>query len=47
MTSPTKFKATLKELALKEDPYSEQKGQLPSYNAYSADGDVTAGFGIR
>ncbi len=42
MISPTGYIATLKELVLKEDPYSEQSGQLDSYNAYSADGDVTA-----
>ncbi len=44
MTSPTKYKAGLKEPALKEDASSGQKGQLPTYNAYSADGDVTAGL---
>jgi len=44
MTSPTKYKALLKEPALKEDATSGQKGQLPTYNAYSADGDVTAGL---
>ena len=37
------FKAKLEEAALKEDRTSGQKSeQLPSYNAYSADGDVTA-----
>jgi N-acetylated-alpha-linked acidic dipeptidase len=37
------FKAKLEEPALKEDKTSGQKTeQLPSYNAYSADGDVTA-----
>ena len=41
MTSPTIYKALLKELALKEDATSGQDGQLPTYNAYSADGDVT------
>ena len=41
MTSPTTYKALLKEPALKEDPTSRQSGQLPTYNAYSADGDVT------
>ncbi|HSN08235.1 MAG TPA: transferrin receptor-like dimerization domain-containing protein [Hanamia sp.] len=40
MTSPTTYKALLKEPALKEDPTSDQSGQLPTYNAYSADGDV-------
>jgi N-acetylated-alpha-linked acidic dipeptidase len=42
MISPSTFKATLKEPALKEDATSGQAGQLPTYNAYSADGDVTA-----
>ena len=41
MTSPSTYKALLKEPALKEDPTSGQSGQLPTYNAYSADGDVT------
>jgi N-acetylated-alpha-linked acidic dipeptidase len=37
------YKAKLEEPALKEDKTSGQKSeQLPSYNAYSADGDVTA-----
>ncbi len=42
MISPTFYKAVLKEPALKEDPTSGQSGQLDTYNAYSADGDVTA-----
>lgn len=42
MTSPTKYTAILKEPALKEDATSGQEGQLPTYNAWSADGDVTA-----
>ena len=42
MISPTSYKAILKEPALKEDATSGQEGQLPTYNAYSADGDVTA-----
>ncbi len=41
MTSPTVYKAVLKEPALKEDATSGQKDQLPIYNAWSADGDVT------
>src|SRR5688572_12844732 len=42
MTGPTKFKAGLSEPALKEDATSGQSGeQLPIYNAWSADGDVT------
>jgi N-acetylated-alpha-linked acidic dipeptidase len=37
------YKAKLEESALKEDRTSGQKSeQLPTYNAYSADGDVTA-----
>lgn len=42
MTSPKSHKEILKEPALKEDATSGQAGQLPTYNAYSADGDVTA-----
>lgn len=42
MTAPTKFKALLKEPALKEDATSGHPDQLPSYNAWSADGDVNA-----
>lgn len=41
MVSPTSYKALLKEPSLKEDGTSGQDGQLPTYNAYSADGDVT------
>ena len=41
MTSPTVYKALLKEPALKEDATSGQQDQLPTYNAWSADGDVT------
>jgi N-acetylated-alpha-linked acidic dipeptidase len=41
--SPFKYKAGLSEPAFKEDPTSSQtKEQLPPYNCYSADGDVTA-----
>ena len=37
------YKAKLEESTLKEDRTSGQKNeQLPSYNAYSADGDITA-----
>jgi len=43
MIEPAKFKALLSEPALKEDPTSGQTAeQLPVYNAWSADGDVTA-----
>ena len=42
MVAPIRFVATLAEPALPDDPTSgQQKEQLPSYNAYSADGDVT------
>jgi N-acetylated-alpha-linked acidic dipeptidase len=41
MTGPTNFTALLKEPAVKEDATSGQDGQLPTYNAWSADGDVT------
>jgi len=42
MVSPKKYKAILEEPALKEDATSNQKKeQLPTYNAYSVDGDVT------
>ncbi len=43
MTAPEKFTARLGEPELKEDAStSQQSEQLPSYNAYSIDGDVTA-----
>ena len=42
MTSPKKVKAKLTEPAIKEDPSTGQYGQLPVYNCWSADGDVTA-----
>ena len=42
LVEPTKFKATLQEPAVAQDPTSNQQAeQLPTYNAYSADGDVT------
>lgn len=42
MVAPTRFVAKLEEPAIASDPTSSQKpDQLPSYNAYSADGDVT------
>jgi N-acetylated-alpha-linked acidic dipeptidase len=44
MTAPSTYKALLKEPALKEDATSNQQDQLPTYNAWSADGDVTAGL---
>ena len=42
MTAPTKYKAILEEPAYKEDATSGHPDQLPSYNAWSADGDVSA-----
>lgn len=42
MTGPTKYTASLEEPALKEDATSiKTPEQLPVYNAWSADGDVT------
>ncbi len=42
MTAPTAFTASLKEEILSEDATSGQTSeQLPTYNAYSIDGDVT------
>ncbi len=42
MIEPKKFVARLSEPALSMDPTTSQKGeQLPVYNAYSIDGDVT------
>lgn len=43
MVAPTQFRARLQEPPLAVDPTSSQTSeQLPTYNAYSADGDVTA-----
>ena len=43
LIEPTTFKAKLQEPAIPEDPTSNQQSeQLPTYNAYSIDGDVTA-----
>ena len=43
MTEPTKFRAKLEEPAVPGDPTSNRTAeQLPTYNAYSIDGDVTA-----
>jgi N-acetylated-alpha-linked acidic dipeptidase len=42
LVGPTTYKANLTETPLTEDPYThETKTQLPGYNIYSADGDVT------
>jgi len=43
LVAPSHFRAALEEPAVAGDPTSTQRSeQLPSYNAYSADGDVTA-----
>lgn len=43
MIAPETYKAGLQEPAIKEDSTSNQQSeQLPTYNAYSIDGDVTA-----
>jgi N-acetylated-alpha-linked acidic dipeptidase len=42
LTGPTQYTTLLKEPALAEDATSGQANQLPTYNAWSADGDVTA-----
>ncbi len=43
LVEPVKFTAKLQEPALAVDPTSNQQSeQLPTYNAYSIDGDVTA-----
>jgi N-acetylated-alpha-linked acidic dipeptidase len=53
LLEPTQFRAKLQEPVLPIDPTSNQTSeQLPTYNAYSADGDVTAplvyvNYGIR
>ena len=42
LLEPSKFKASLEEPPLTVDPTSSQRNeQLPSFNAYSVDGDVT------
>jgi N-acetylated-alpha-linked acidic dipeptidase len=43
LVAPTRFTAALREPPVANDPTSAQQAeQLPSYNAYSIDGDVTA-----
>ncbi|MGA7159977.1 MAG: transferrin receptor-like dimerization domain-containing protein [Bacteroidota bacterium] len=43
LVAPTKFVAKLQEPVITQDPTSNQQDeQLPTYNAYSIDGDVTA-----
>ncbi len=42
MTSPVRYKAEIKEPAVSEDKDTGDPTQLPTFNAYSANGDVTA-----
>ena len=42
LVAPVRFSATLREPELSEDPDSGDSDQLPTYNAFSGDGDVTA-----
>jgi len=43
LVAPVRFRAKLEEPVLKEDPTSDQRAeQLPTYNAYSGEGNVTA-----
>ncbi|HEU5210855.1 MAG TPA: transferrin receptor-like dimerization domain-containing protein [Longimicrobiales bacterium] len=42
LVSPTHYTARLAEERFDDDKDAGDEGQLPSYNAYSADGDVTA-----
>jgi N-acetylated-alpha-linked acidic dipeptidase len=42
MSGATNYKAVLKEPSFKEDATSGQPDQLPTYNCWSADGDVTS-----
>ncbi len=41
LVAPERYTALLKEPTLSEDPTSGQTDQLPTFNAYSPDGDVT------
>ncbi len=48
LIAPTKFVAKLREPALPSDPTSSQQDeQLPTYNAYSPGGDITAPGGTK
>ena len=42
MTAPTRLRLKLEEPAVALDPNSHDAGMVPTYNAYSGDGDVTA-----
>ena len=48
LTEPTRYTAKLQEPPVAGDPTSNQQNeQLPTYNAYSIDGDVTGKAGLR
>jgi N-acetylated-alpha-linked acidic dipeptidase len=42
LTAPVRYRAKLEEPRLTQDRDSSDKGQVPTYNAYAASGDVTA-----
>src|SRR6266852_5403998 len=42
LVAPEKYVLTLQEPVVAADPTSAEQGALPTFNAYSADGDVTA-----
>ena len=42
MTAPVRYTAKLTEPGIAADPDSTDRNQLPTYNAYSASGDITA-----
>ncbi|MEW5977812.1 MAG: transferrin receptor-like dimerization domain-containing protein [Acidobacteriota bacterium] len=42
LVEPTRFQARLQEPVIQEDPDSGDRGQLPTYNAFGGEGDVTA-----
>jgi N-acetylated-alpha-linked acidic dipeptidase len=42
MTAPVRFRAQLKEPVIDDDKFTSQAGQLPTFNAFSGSGDVTA-----
>lgn len=42
MAGPPAFQAKLQEPAIAADPFSSEPGAIPTYNAYSGSGDVTA-----
>lgn len=42
LVSPVRYVAKLREPVIKDDPDSSDQNQLPTFNAYSGNGDVTA-----